>query len=163
MKENKKAFTLIELLVVVLIIGILAAIALPQYQKAVEKAYMAEAIIQVRALGQAEQAYYLANGKYAATFDDLDISIAGTPNETPATVISQKNFDFTLIPYQQHLFAKFTKNPTGTWYIAYDLTNSKLYCTAYKTSRHGNSICKTVGSTPIDCRWNTPEWCYLIQ
>jgi len=75
-----KAFTLIELLVVVLIIGILAAVALPQYQKAVEKTRMVEAISILRSIANANQAYYMANGQYAgiSDLDALDIEIPGT-------------------------------------------------------------------------------------
>lgn len=50
MTINKNAFTLIELLVVVLIIGILSAVALPQYQKAVEKSRLAEGIMLTHTL-----------------------------------------------------------------------------------------------------------------
>ena len=61
-KQNKRAFTLIELLVVVLIIGILAAVALPQYNKAVAKARLAEHVQFVRDLQQAIDLYVLENG-----------------------------------------------------------------------------------------------------
>lgn len=69
----KKAFTLIELLVVVLIIGILAAVALPQYQRAVLRTQFAEIELNLNALYQAQQRYYLANGSYATNLADLDI------------------------------------------------------------------------------------------
>lgn len=70
-----KGFTLIELLVVVLIIAVLAAIALPQYQKAVEKSRAMEAIAAVKSVAQADQMYYMTNGEYATSFNQLDISI----------------------------------------------------------------------------------------
>ena len=72
---KRKGFTLIEMLVVVLIIGIIAAIALPQYQIAVLKSRYTQAIIMSDAIGRAAETYYLANGSYPSKLSDLDVSI----------------------------------------------------------------------------------------
>ncbi len=72
----KKGFTLIELLVVVLIIGILSAVALPQYQKAVEKARMAEAIATLEAMAKGIVLYNLSAGDFLVNdIADLDIDV----------------------------------------------------------------------------------------
>ena len=71
-------FTLIELLVVVLIIGILASVAVPQYQIAVGKARYQKIMMTLRPLKTALEAYYLANGEYPPdTLDGVDVDIAG--------------------------------------------------------------------------------------
>ena len=71
--KNKKGFTLLELLVVVLIIGILAAIVLPQYKMAVLKSKYATMKDIVRVVKEAEQRYYMLYNEYTKNFNDLDI------------------------------------------------------------------------------------------
>lgn len=68
-----RGFTLIELLVVVLVIGILSAIALPQYQKAVARARFATVKATARTLADVENLYYLDNGEF--TFDVQNLAV----------------------------------------------------------------------------------------
>ena len=75
-------FTLIELLVVVLIIGILAAMAMPQYFKAVERSRMAEAVTLMNSITQAQRRKFMQIGTYATRFEGLDVSPKGATGNT---------------------------------------------------------------------------------
>ena len=73
--QNKKGFTLIELLVVVLIIGIQASVAIPQYFKVVEKGRASEAISMLSSICAAQERELLRNGSFETSTLNLDINV----------------------------------------------------------------------------------------
>lgn len=78
-KRNDEGFTLIELLVVIIIIGILAAIALPSFLNQAAKAKQSEAKNTVGAVMRQQQAQRLDQGKFSSDFNTLE---AGLPSDT---------------------------------------------------------------------------------
>ena len=85
MSRMRKGFTLIELLIVVVIIGILAAIAIPKFASTKEKAYLASEKSDLRNLATSEEAYFSGNQTYSTNQSDLNfttsqgVTITGWP------------------------------------------------------------------------------------
>ena len=75
MKQWTRGFTLIEVLIVVLLVAILSAIAVPQYQKAVWRSRAAEVTVFAKNLADAQMIYRLNHGTYAQDFSEMDIKL----------------------------------------------------------------------------------------
>ncbi len=86
MLSNKKGFTLIELLIVVVIIGILAAIAIPKFANTKDKAYVAAMKSDMRNLATYEEQYAADNN--GAYFSGVATTAAPLNGFTPSTNVS---------------------------------------------------------------------------
>ena len=145
---GNRAFTLIELLVVVLIIGILAAIALPQYQKAVEKARMAEGVIAVEKIAQANELYKLANGHFTREMSDLDIDFDAEDCTYGGKLSAKcsKNFIFAASNESsdtQTYIAIVQRKPYGSKYYLLVTTRGEKRCSAYSAaSDYEKQLCQ---------------------
>ncbi len=154
--KNKRAFTLIELLVVVLIIGILAAVAVPQYQKAVYKSRAVDAIMLLKTITDAQEVYFLANGKYTSNLDNLDIEIeiklhGKNIDETSSSYLYRcDNEDATGYP-RTCIASTGNKNmPDFEFHLIHSNFigyNGKKWCRAYNKNETALQICKNMGTS----------------
>ena len=96
--KSMKGFTLIEVLVVVLIIGILAAVALPQYQRAVEKSRLSEAISNMRTIQNNVKMYILEHGEISDYHyhDNWDVDLSGGSWDEDGFIYTTNHFVYAV-------------------------------------------------------------------
>ena len=145
----KQAFTLIELLVVVLIIGILAAIALPQYRLAVEKSRAAEALVALRNIKNAMEVCKMETGAVCQKLSDLAIALPGTPvNDTNVQMkdftLAISGFNLGSVGYE----VVATRNDGDVdwlkYYLFYQRSKDATRVTCVATSVPARSICRSL-------------------
>ncbi|MCQ2410284.1 MAG: hypothetical protein MJ053_01825, partial [Elusimicrobiaceae bacterium] len=132
-----------------LIIGILAAVALPQYQVAVEKARMAEAMITLRSIEDAQKRYYLANGTYTTKVDELDVSFAGPITHEEYTIKLPSGISVHINGVSVGYIHAGNKAHTNT--LVFYL-NGPRFCHAKQNDKVANQVCKSLGGKNPDDR-----------
>ena len=145
---NRTGFTLIELLVVVLIIGILAAVALPQYEKTVERARAAEAMQMVASIARANEVYKLANGSYTTDISLLDIQVPGTDFSLPNNGWTRKETKLFQYGSKAEFYASSVaianRLPFKEKYALIVLDNGTYICYYYNETN--KEFCRSLGS-----------------
>ena len=147
---NTKAFTLIELLVVVLIIGILAAIALPQYQKAVDKTHFNSMLSVLRSLAEAKKVYFLANGEHARSFSVLDVQLPSScktiaPSDWYGELTQCDKYLIYLDPKNTHQVAGRMDFSSCHIWVYFSTNNLKNTCYVYDSNKCEH-LCQSLSS-----------------
>ena len=163
-----KAFTLIELLVVVLIIGILAAVALPQYRVAVDRARLSNLLVMLNAVVKAEEVYYAGNNQYSVVWDELGVSFPGESSYGTNCRKGPEN-KWLLCVGSSMGASTYTPNIPGVtlyhFYALHPTWPNTQACYADTNNEYANRLCKAISgkATPQTHASNGAQSVYLIN
>ena len=150
-QQAKQGFTLIELLVVVLIIGILAAVAVPQYQMAVAKARFSTLQSLVALYVKAGNSYFVENGSYPNTFDDMSVGIDWNTINTLTSYTCGSNADYfcCITPFSAGNYdAKITCGFSDySVHYTFDFTDQLYFCSAKNDNTQAIRLCESITQT----------------
>ena len=125
-------FTLVELIAVIIILGILAAVGIPQYRRAMERARGAEAYSGLANIQEAEKIYYTTNEVYSTT-------------ASPMTAAQQATLDINL--------------PQSGWNFGVSSTDTSRDFTATATRKAGACSTQTVTTNQVGTITDTWKTC----
>lgn len=145
---SRAGFTLIELLVAVLIIGILSAVALPEYTTAVDKSRFSTLMALTKTVKDAQEVYYLANGAYSANLEEL-----GAPLPDGWTLSEDKSYashgnQRLNIVNRLYVYMNASSGAGNSFLMWYDHSGrpGRIDCYAYPgDGDRGKRLCKAFG------------------
>jgi len=127
-KKNNKAYTLAEVLVVVMIIGILAAIAIPNYFRSVEKTRATDAAAILRSVARGQVAYSAKSGGFAPDMFNLPLDLKDKDGiDVEGSEFDDKFFDYTIYGSEEGKATAARKN--GKYTISVDYETGEISCT----------------------------------
>lgn len=157
--NHKGAFTLIELLVVVLIIGILAAVAVPQYKKAAIKARATEMLSAAQAITNAEKMYLLANGTYTTDPKKLDVAYASTL-DTSFYITQNLHCSVYAVLQDDPRVVCYLNKPNISYLHYFDTTTKSICCSYSSTQYDGDALCMTLTKNTSWYNGGASSHCY---
>jgi len=156
----RKGFTLIELLIVVLIIGILAAVAVPKYQKTVEKSHAAEGMTIVSTLAKAGKMYTLETGDQyvdAAKWSDLNINYDMAQPDQSASTAQTISGNWSCRFYDSYVGCG-RQGGNISYELDYWMSTNLLSCMS--STDDGKAFCKILGCQFAGTLAGTPAYTY---
>lgn len=160
----KKGFSLIEIMVVVLIVAILGAIAVTQYQTAVDKSRFTALVPTAKALAEAQEMYHMNHGGYANNMSLLETNMEGATGDY-ATLSNDAIIEIGV--EDEYRYVKATRDNLDNNYIVYQSHSQnypgEMHCEALEGSSRAQKLCKNMGGREISGSLTDGYTTYILR
>lgn len=159
-KGRLEGFTLMELLVVVLVIGVLAAVAVPQYQRSVDKSRYSTLMPVAASVRNAQETFYMASAAYSPDLSGLDVSLPGEVHGSRAELGNGVNVEVSA--ENGNGFVSASKEGLDNKYVMYFANSAnfpkEVHCEALSSSDRAKKLCTGLGGRELGAAGNYTKY-----